>query len=261
MLGETIKCPFHAWKWDCEGTNTEIPYSSQRTITKRLRSWPIIEQSGIVFLWYDRDGLSPDFEPPHVTEFQSPDYYPLYPFGTTRSEMRIVPQLILENAIDFPHLKYVHDWNVGEPGLESYGASGDKFMIVSYGAINTARGVLKIRAETEAYGISLVYSNMTGARQMGFLSCVTPIDDERSEVFLSTAVQRKKGDQGAEPDGLAKAMIDAQAEELLGHRPGGDRDIWENMRYRTRPPLVPEEADGMRTLRSWARKFYPPELA
>jgi hypothetical protein len=55
-------------------------------------------------------------------------------------------------------------------------------------------------------------------------------------------------------------MIEAQAEEVIGGRAGGDKDIWEHMVYRTSPPLVGEEAAGMRALRRWAARFYEDAL-
>jgi len=38
-----------------------------------------------------------------------------------------------------------------------------------------------------------------------------------------------------------------------------DHRIWENQRYVRNPPTVPEETEGYRLLRSWARRFYPGE--
>jgi 3-ketosteroid 9alpha-monooxygenase subunit A len=256
VAGEQIVCPFHGWKWDCDGSNAEIPYSQQRPITKRLRSWTVLEQSGLVLVWFDHTDNPPDFRPPPITEFEAPEYYPVFPYGARKTTAKVVPQLLLENAIDFPHLEHVHGWGRGTSGLEKYEPCGSSFEIVSYGAIETSRGPADIRADTTAWGVSLVFSRMTGLRDLAFFSSVTPIDDERSEIRLSIAVKRKDVGTETEPDPLAKAMIEAQAGEVIGPRGGGDLDIWEHMLYRTQPPLVREEADGMRTLRSWAANFY-----
>jgi 3-ketosteroid 9alpha-monooxygenase subunit A len=256
VAGDDIVCPFHGWRWGCDGSNLDIPYSNQQPIKKRLQTWTVLEQSGLVLVWYDRSGGVPDHEPPPVPEFEDPDYYPVFPHGAAADTVRFVPQLLLENAVDFPHLKYVHNWNVGEPGMEKYENRGESFAVVSYGAIETSRGPARLRTEIEAWGVSLIYSHLTGLRDMGFVSSCTPIDDMYSEIRLSTAVRKPSGDAGDEPDSLAKAMIKGQVDEVIGGRPGGDRDIWEHMIYRARPPMVREEATGMRALREWAATFY-----
>ncbi|MBO0879267.1 MAG: Rieske 2Fe-2S domain-containing protein [Mycobacterium sp.] len=256
VTGEQIVCPFHGWKWDCDGSNAEIPYSRQKPIAKRLRSWTVLEQSGLVLVWFDHTGRPPDFRPPAITEFEAREYYPVFPYGARQTTAKVVPQLLLENAIDFPHLEHVHGWRRGTSGLEKYEPHGRSFEIVSYGAIETSHGPAHIRADTTAWGVSLVFSHMTGLRDLVFFSSVTPIDDERSEIRLSITAKRKEPGSATEPDSFAKAMIEAQASEVIGTRDGGDLDIWEHMVYRTQPPLVREEAEGMRALRKWAANFY-----
>ncbi|MGY9075472.1 MAG: Rieske 2Fe-2S domain-containing protein, partial [Acidimicrobiales bacterium] len=46
--GESVVCPFHHWSWGTDGTSVSIPYSSFRTMKKRLTSWTVIEQSGLI---------------------------------------------------------------------------------------------------------------------------------------------------------------------------------------------------------------------
>jgi hypothetical protein len=114
-----------------------------------------------------------------------------------------------------------------------------------------------MRTQIDIWGIGLVYSHLTGLRDMGFVSGNTPIDQDRSLLMLSSAVRRKDGDTGDKPDNFAMAMHNGQVEEVLGGRPGGDMDIWEHMVYLERPLLTKEEAPGMLALRAWCAKFYP----
>src|SRR5258706_2188367 len=46
--GDDIRCPFHAWKWSDQGRHIEVPYSKQRCVAKRLRTWHVVERSGLV---------------------------------------------------------------------------------------------------------------------------------------------------------------------------------------------------------------------
>ena len=54
--GDDIICPFHAWRFDGEGVNVEVPYSRRRRTANRLVSWSVTEQDGIVFVWHHADG-------------------------------------------------------------------------------------------------------------------------------------------------------------------------------------------------------------
>lgn len=45
--GDDIVCPFHGWRWDGEGNNVEIPYSS-RTQRNRIKVWEVRERNGTI---------------------------------------------------------------------------------------------------------------------------------------------------------------------------------------------------------------------
>jgi len=192
-----------------------------------------------------------------MPEFEDPAYYPVHPHGTIKETVKFPPQLMPENGIDFPHLKHVHKWDVGEPKLESFEDRGRTFHVVASGGINTSRGPVHIRTEMTFWGVGLVYSSHGGLRDMGFVSGCTPIDHTYSELRLSTAVKRKSPDDAGDvPDKLALGMIKGQNSEVLGLHPGGDRDIWEHMEYKANPALVREELAGHVAVRKWAARFY-----
>lgn len=234
----------------------EIPYSSQAAVKAKISKWPVIEQSGLVLIWYDAERAAPDFTPPPVPEFEDSSYYPVYPEGIASGKVPFPPQLLVENAVDFPHLYYVHNWNAGKPGIESIEDRGSSFYVKSFGHIMSPRGPAAMMTEISLWGVGLVYSHLSGLRDMGFTASVTPIDDEYSQVFLTAAVKRKEGDLGSKLDSFAKSMVAGQVEEVLGTRPGGDRDIWEHMEYQPNPALVREELPGWRALKKWTAKFY-----
>lgn len=57
VVGDCIECPFHGWRWGPEGNNTYIPYQpDQPNRGLRLRSYPVQEQYGCIFMWYQPDG-------------------------------------------------------------------------------------------------------------------------------------------------------------------------------------------------------------
>ena len=49
------RCPFHGWKFDAEGANTDIPYSDRTNRKAQLRTYPVVERNGFVLAWYHPD--------------------------------------------------------------------------------------------------------------------------------------------------------------------------------------------------------------
>jgi len=254
--GEDIVCPFHAWKWNSQGANVDIPYSKKKCVSAKLRTRPVIERSGLVLMWYHPQHEAPPFEPPPKAEFEDPGFYPMYPHGTAKDTVPFPPQLLSENGVDWPHLKYVHNWGAGEFGCERFEDCGNSFNIKIFGAIETPKGTARLTSEMNKWGVGLNYATLSGLRDFGFVVGMTPIDEAQTEIRLSAAVRRKTGDTSDTPDKFAAAIIAGQIAEILGNRPGGDRMIWEHMQYKVNPLLVPEEVQGTLALRRWLDKFY-----
>ena len=45
--GCEIVCPFHGWRFDAEGANTDIPYSERTNKKGTLRTYPVVERNGL----------------------------------------------------------------------------------------------------------------------------------------------------------------------------------------------------------------------
>ena len=70
VSGESIRCPFHGWRFGPDGVCDEIPYGPC-TIPKaaRLKTWPVEERAGIVWMWHDPEGGEPDVALPPFAEW------------------------------------------------------------------------------------------------------------------------------------------------------------------------------------------------
>lgn len=53
--GNSIRCPFHAWRWSGEGNCDEIPYAKRIPPKAITRSWEIDEIDGEVYAWFDKN--------------------------------------------------------------------------------------------------------------------------------------------------------------------------------------------------------------
>jgi len=66
--GDGLRCPFHGWKFDAAGACLETPAEptgSKLCERVRQRSYPVVEQSGILFGWFGEPGT----EPPPFPQF------------------------------------------------------------------------------------------------------------------------------------------------------------------------------------------------
>ncbi|MEY2433419.1 MAG: 3-ketosteroid 9alpha-monooxygenase subunit, partial [Acidimicrobiaceae bacterium] len=102
--GCEIVCPFHGWKYDADGRNTEIPYSDRTNGKARIRAFPVLERNGLVYAWYHPDdAVAPMWDVPLVPEFNddpdwSTDIRTSYEIETTWQEMA-------ENGVDSAHFR------------------------------------------------------------------------------------------------------------------------------------------------------------
>jgi phenylpropionate dioxygenase-like ring-hydroxylating dioxygenase large terminal subunit len=105
VSGECIRCPFHSWAYGTDGVCREIPYAERIPRGARVRAWPTLERSGLIFMWCSADGSAPSWEPPEVPEFDDRSWV-----GYHRQQyvLRTAAQEILENVFDLPHGQYVH---------------------------------------------------------------------------------------------------------------------------------------------------------
>jgi phenylpropionate dioxygenase-like ring-hydroxylating dioxygenase large terminal subunit len=60
LVDEQVECPYHGWKFDCEGTCTEIPSllpDQGIDSTKiKVRSYSTFEQQGVVWIFMNEKG-------------------------------------------------------------------------------------------------------------------------------------------------------------------------------------------------------------
>lgn len=251
--GDCIECPFHGWRWGRDGVLVEVPYSD-RTPRVSIRSWPTREHSGIIFVWHDHLGSDPTWEPPVIAEEADPDYHDGFPDGAKAGVVYLHPQFAAENLPDMVHMKTVHKWlDVPEPEFLDLETPIARTSFL--GRISTPRGPVEVHNEGIVCGLGFNIARITGMIASCTIGAFTPIDDRSSMCFVTVWVPKRSADEEA-PTGLAAATIRANHEQLFGN--DYDRPIFEHLRYRTRPLLMPEESEHRR-FRQWARQFYPAE--
>jgi len=129
VAGDDLVCPFHAWRWDCQGCNVDIPYSTRVNRSQRVRVWPVQERNGLVMVWHDVSGAEPSWEPPVLPEYADTDNYAAYPeCRRLWPASRLYPQFITENSVDAAHQKYVHG-AAAVSDIEAFESDGPRFWV------------------------------------------------------------------------------------------------------------------------------------
>src|SRR5258708_10632242 len=59
VVGDTLQCPFHSWRYGADGVCTSIPHAAQIPAFARLRTYPVVERHGSVFFFNGREPLFP----------------------------------------------------------------------------------------------------------------------------------------------------------------------------------------------------------
>jgi len=244
VVGESIRCPFHGWRWGADGGCVEVPYSGRAPSQARMRSWSLVEVNGLVMVFHDESGAPPSWQVPGVAEVGSDEWTP---FERRRWQIRTQPQEMAENAVDRAHFRFVHGTvTVPETTAE---AEGHVLRVRSKMKLATPMGEMDGAIESDSWGFGFGLVRFKGIVETLLVSSVVPIDGDRVDVWFSFSV-KKLPSRGA-TRGVGAAII-ADIEKQLAE----DTPIWENKQHLEHPCLSPDDGP-IGLLRRWARQFYP----
>ncbi|HNB94028.1 MAG TPA: Rieske 2Fe-2S domain-containing protein [Microthrixaceae bacterium] len=243
--GNDIVCPFHGWRFDCDGRNTLIPYSERTNKKACVKPYPVREVNGLIMAWYHPEEAEPTWEIPVVPEFNDPENFTAI---ETREYLIGAPwQDLAENGVDAAHFRYVHHTEE-VPELESYETDGPLSKMRSIQKFPTPRGVVDGRIDADSFGPGFSVIRFSGIVDTYLMGCNTPLT--RNSCFMRfTFTVRKLGD-----DALSSTVGEAFVAEI-DKQVQEDRPIWQNKAYAARPALA--DSDGPFTkFRKWASQFY-----
>ncbi len=247
VVGDTIRCPFHAWRYCGTGECVDIPYAKKIPPKARQRAWTVREVNGVVLLWHDEAGGAPDFDMPLLEEHGSPEWTP---WNTFHYSIKTHPREIVENLADKGHFPAVHKTDIDDFAFEVAGHTATQRV---KGRANVAGGGVDRFASTTTYhGPGFLLMHMSGVMKNTMIVAHTPVDTGSLELRMGVMLKRVGG---ADMDALVKLYLQNLK---LGFE--DDIRIWENKLYREVPVLC--DGDGPITqLRRWYRQFYVPREA
>ena len=118
--GCQLRCAYHGWAYDAEGTVVDIPARPELNgkLVAQLPTYPTIEAGGLV--WTCISGETPLFGPSECPELEDPSYRVLR-FDPYEWDCSVARRL--ENYFDFSHFAHVHHGILGdrdEAEIEDY---------------------------------------------------------------------------------------------------------------------------------------------
>ncbi|HEX4895663.1 MAG TPA: Rieske 2Fe-2S domain-containing protein [Solimonas sp.] len=249
--GDSIRCPYHAWRFGPDGKCNHIPYS-QGPIppAAKVRAWTVRETLGAVFVWHDEEGGEPDYEIPEIAEWNDPSWVvgSYDDLGT----VNVHPQEIIDNITDVAHFDPVHGSRTKFFENEFKGHSVVQRMGGGHRTLIAEGGPMLVTTATY-HGPSLLLTRMSGLYDSWIIIAHTPVEDGVSYVWHNLLVKSATGAVATEQDRAAGRMYQDAALAAFAQ----DFEVWKHKRPNFKGLYVTGDGPFLKQ-RTWYSQFYNP---
>lgn len=110
-VGDTIVCGYHGFTYDTTGQCVAVPGQTRVPRTARVRSYPVVEQDSLVWVWVGDAEPADAAAIPRAPWLASPDWASvcgMEPLAARHS-------LLVDNLLDLSHETYLHGGYIGTP--------------------------------------------------------------------------------------------------------------------------------------------------
>jgi phenylpropionate dioxygenase-like ring-hydroxylating dioxygenase large terminal subunit len=238
--GDGIRCLFHHWKYNAEGRCVEIPCQSSTSMVPPIRSWPVKEHYGLIWIWA---GDNPREAPPSAPELQGIKC--AYRLGTPFVKA-CHPNVMMINAIDAQHFNSVHRLPV-ELNLEPETVSDHCIRFRNTTPVpdrsRWTRFLRRFYREALTYELCYWFGS-TGTVTIGpdflhfyILFALRPTADGRSEGQTILLTRRRKG-----AIGKCVNLVLLELTRIVGNYfAKGDTLIFKTIRFNLRTPIKADQ--------------------
>jgi len=113
VVGDTLQCAYHGLCFDRTGACVRIPSQKNIPPGARVRSYPVSERYGFVFIWMGEPGLA-KATPPYPFCWADSDAFRMM---HTRLHATFDYQLLIDNLMDVTHLPFAHRSTIGTAAI------------------------------------------------------------------------------------------------------------------------------------------------
>lgn len=252
VVEDILECGYHGFQFDCSGACVRIPAQSIIPQRARVRSFPIVEKDGWIWIWTGDAGKADESLVPDTHWMSDPEWATV----THSFHFQCRAELIHDNLLDLTHESFIHLSTVGDDYIYQHGVSVEvEGTMVSvdrlmpgveapplYAKTMSTEGLYDRFHCTKFYipSFHALHSGITGQgqpREEGFLikvmNGITPIDAHSSHYFYAFSRNFGIDQEWATEelvDGLATVLIeDKEALEWqeigLKSRPSNESDV------------------------------------
>ncbi|MPY68828.1 MAG: Rieske 2Fe-2S domain-containing protein [Alphaproteobacteria bacterium] len=113
IRGDNVECLYHGLTYDPTGACIRVPSQTQIPPDARVRSYPVAERYGWVWIWMGEPALA---DPAAIEDFHWMDH----PDWRAKGERLAVDanyMLLVDNLLDLTHLQFVHPTTLGTEAI------------------------------------------------------------------------------------------------------------------------------------------------
>lgn len=239
--GDGVRCFFHNWKFGPGGECVDVP-SLGRPVKACVRSWPVEERYGMVWVW---TGLTPTHPVPFDPELADLEDAEIEPGYGNDWVKECHPNVVMVNAIDAHHFNTVHQFPVAIDfecaELESGGITftnrtrgGDESWFV--------RMIRPFYKDAVTYKLCY-WSGSTGTVCVGpdflhfYIMFTSRLgEDGRAEGRTILLTRRRRGPMGW----LANRVILFLTKLVGDYFAKGDTEVFRTIRFKIQTPVKPD---------------------
>jgi len=254
VQGDSIRCPFHGWRFGPDGKCDDIPYS-EKFIPKTacLKTFPIVERAGIIWMWHCPEGLEPEWDLPNFGgHWNEPGWvnWKIDHMG----DLNCHGIEIVDNMADYGHFVPIH-------GAKDFTYFANEFkghILHQYYSAGhrtlTTNPEDQLVLDTWYEGPGFLQSEMGGTYPSFIMIANTPIDDGTSRTWHALMVKVHDGSRETTDADRAAAF---EYQEMSRLAFAQDVEIWNNKRDCFNPMAIPQDGPYGK-VRIWYKQFYNP---
>lgn len=250
--GNSLRCPFHAWRWGADGVCNDIPYADAIPAAACIKSWHSCEVNNLLFVWHDAEGNPPIAEQqiPVIEDVDSGEWTA---WSIATMTINTHCRELVDNMADFGHFAPVHGSPVSEFRNIVDGHTYTQTLSGSSERLSSNGSELFSRATY--YGPAYMVTQMTGTladMEVNSRLLVThvPITMESFDLRFGVMVKKQPQLSEAENQQMADEYIRLSQEAFFE-----DVHIWHN-KVRVDNPLLCNGDGPVNVLRKWYQQFY-----
>jgi nitrite reductase/ring-hydroxylating ferredoxin subunit len=191
VVGETIQCPFHHWRYDRSGRCIDIPAGDKPPPAARLFAFPTAESLGIIWAFNGEEATYPvpsfGDGPVVIDSFRNP------------VTMNVASDTVFLNGFDIQHFRVLHKLQMD---IDEAASTREPYRF-HYAVDVTAPEFGAVRQNRTLWGVcAITIRSIRDGRDMYLFHGICPNEAARTTGFLANAL-------GPNPSGISDPAADA----------------------------------------------------